>query len=408
MTAPASLREQRFRYRAATATGALTDGVVLAESREAAVRELRRQSLWPMQLDVDSTRAPASTRWTLGGGRSESVAAWTRTMATLVGAGASMDRALTVSAAQVSHPAVRASVERVTTAVRGGEPLAAAMRGEGATFSALHAGLVEAGEQGGQLPDALATLADALDEDDARRAQVRAALLYPALMGIVTAIGVLVLLLFVVPRFAGLLSEVGGTLPWATRLLVATGQLLARTWWLWLALIALGTVAAQQWVRTSAGAAAWGRLRLQLPIVGPLERTIATARFTRALGLMLRGGASLLPAVQMARNAVTNPVLRAELASAATRVARGEPLAQSVRHVVTPLAVQLLAVGEEGAQLDALATRAADAHDEAARRQLRTLAALLEPALVLTFGGIVGFVALAMLQAIYAVNTGLQ
>ncbi len=403
----ASRPEMPFRYRATTDAGAMRDGVIRAASREEALRELRRQALWPVTVDVVAT-ATTSVGWrTRLGGQKPAVALWTRTLATLVGAGASMDRALQVAAAQVTLPAVHAALRQVHADVRGGAALAGAMRAHPTLFDALHVGLVEAGESSGQLAPALSTLATALDEEDARRAQLQTALLYPALVAVVTAVGVLVLLLVVVPRFAGMLADVGGTLPWSTRVLVALGSVLARFWWLLAAGGALAAVAWQQWAASPAGAVAWGRLRLQLPVTGALERTIATARFTRALGLLLHGGSSLLPALRLARSGVANPALAMELEQAVQRVARGDALSASVAGILTPLATQLLAVGEESAQLDVLATRAADAHDEDARRSLRTLTALLEPALVLTFGGIVGFVALAMLQAIYAVNVSL-
>jgi general secretion pathway protein F len=399
--------ELAFRFRASNDEGTVREGVIRASSRDDALRELRRQSLWPVSVEAVQPSARTATWSTTFGARRPAVALWTRTLATLVGAGASMDRALQVAAAQVDVPAVRRAVTQVHGDVRGGASLASAMRAHPTLFDALHVGMVDAGEMAGQLPNSLDTLAGYLEEDEDRRAQLRSALLYPALMAVVSAIGVLVLLLFVVPRFAGMLADVGGTLPWSTRVLVALGAGLARFWWLMLIGIAVAVVAFQQWVASSAGRLSWGRLRLQLPVIGTLERSISTARFTRALGLMLRGGGSLLPAVRLARNSVTNPALAADLDGAIQRVARGDGLANSTAGILTPLATQLLTVGEESAQLEQLATRAADAHDDAARRTLRTLSSLLEPALVLTFGAIVGFVALAMLQAIYAVNVSL-
>ena len=152
---------------------------------------------------------------------------------------------------------------------------------------------------------------------------------------------------------------------------------------------------------------AWHARRLSLPLSGPLERTLATARFTRALGLMLQAGLPLLPALRLARAGVANLALSDELDRAIRNVVRGNGLAPSLLGILTPMAVQLIAVGEESGKLDTLALRAAASHDEEVRRTLRTLASLLEPTLILLFGAIVGFVALAMLQAIYAVNAGM-
>ncbi|MES3033951.1 MAG: type II secretion system F family protein [Gemmatimonadota bacterium] len=397
-----------FRYRASTESGAIVEGVLRAASRDAALRELRRQQLWPVTLDVVAAQVAPITRWRSGAGaRRRSVAAWVRTVATLLDAGAPLDRALGVAHAQCANVQVRDGAQAIRVAVQGGASLADAMRLQPALFDALHVGVVRAGEAAGALDGSLATLAGYLEEDAALRAQLTSALIYPALMATVATLGIVVLLLFVVPRFSALLSDLGGTMPWSTRTLVFAGSVVTRGWWVAL----LGVGATGFAVRTALASPArlmeWHRRRVTLPLVGPLERAMATARYTRALGLMLSGGLPLLPALRLARSGVTNHAIAADLDRATQDVARGVGLARALEGTLSPMAVQLLAVGEESGRLDTLCLRAAGQHDEEVRRTLRTLATLLEPALILLFGAIVGFVALAMLQAIYAVNAGM-
>jgi general secretion pathway protein F len=397
-----------FRYRAATDAGAIVEGVLRASSREAALRELRRQQLWP--VTVDAVAAPTARAGSAFGGRGvrrKAVAQWTRTMATLLGAGAPMDRALGVALTQATQADMAHGAQAIRTAVQGGASLAEAMRRHPTLFDALHTGVIESGEAAGALDASLDTLAGYLDDDEALRAQLSAALLYPALMGIVAALGILVLLLFVVPRFSTLLSDLGGTLPLSTRILVAMGNIVTHGWWAIALIAAVAIVGVRTWLAAPGATLRWHAARLALPVTGALERAMATARFTRALGLMLQGGLSLLPAMRLARGGVANQSIAADLDRAAQRVARGDGLASSLLGILSPMAVQLLAVGEESGQLDVLALRAAAVHDEEVRRSLRTAASLLEPALILSFGAIVGFVALAMLQAIYAVNAGM-
>jgi type II secretory pathway component PulF len=343
-----------------------------------------------------------------GSTRRRAVAEWVRTLATLLGAGAPIDRALRVAHAQVAHPPFAVVADAVLRDVRGGASLAAAMRAHPAWFGTLHGGVAEAGEGASALDSALETLAGFLDEEEALRAQVGSALLYPALMGIVAGAGILVLLFFVVPRFATLLSELGGTLPLTTRILVGLGALVRGWWWLLLLAIAGAVVGARAWLAQPGNRAAAHAWRLRLPLVGRLERTLATARFTRALGMLIEAGVPVLAALRSARASVGNVALVEALRAAADRVARGEPLGPAHDGALTPLAAQLLAVGEESGQVGALAQRIASRHDDEVRRTLRTLAALLEPALIVVFGVLVGFVALAMLQAIYAVNAGIR
>jgi general secretion pathway protein F len=397
----------QFRYRAATDSGVMVDGVLRAASREAALRELRRQRLWP--VTVDAAAPSAARRMALLGGagaRRRAIALWTRTLATLLDAGAPMDRALRAAESQVEASPLRETAHGIATAVQGGASLAEAMRAAPAAFSALHAGMVEAGERAGQLPQVLETLAGSLEDEEALRADVRTALLYPLLMACVATLGILVLLLYVVPRFSALLADLGGTLPLSTRLLVATGAVIGRWWWLLLIGATVGTIVVRRWLATPDVRAAWHAGRLRWPLIGSLERTIATARYARALGLLLRGGVSLLPAMRLSVSATENEALRSGFERAAAAVARGEPVAQALDGTLTPLATQLLQVGDESGRLESVAWQIAGAHETDARRTVKTLTTLLEPALILLFGALVGFVALAMLQAIYAINTG--
>lgn len=398
-----------FRYRASTADGQMREGVVRAASRDDAFRELRRQALWPVQVEAEA--GAASTSGGLDGfieSRRRAVSVWTRLLATLAGVGMPLDQALRAASEQVRNPQVRAATESVRQAVRGGATLTTAMRAHPMLFGTLHLGLVQAGEGSGALASALDTLAGYLEDDETRRAQLASALLYPALVALVSTVGVLVLLLFVVPRFTVLLGDLGGTLPWSTRTLVALGTLVRRGWWIALIICAVGAAVLLPWLRTAGAQRTLAEIRRRTPFVRGLDRSLVTARFTRALGLLLQGGMPLLPALRLARGGIASPLVAGALDQAIDKVARGGALSASLDGVLTPLAIQLLSAGEASAQLPALALRSAEAHDVIVQRTLRTLASLMEPALVLIFGSIVGFVALAMLQAIYAVNAGLQ
>jgi general secretion pathway protein F len=411
MTATAAAPESSvaFRYRASTDTGAMVDGTLRATSRDAALRELRRQQLWPVTVEPVAATSASTTRRLFGGAsaRRRAVSHWTRTVATLLDAGAPLDRALGVAQTQCTHTDVSEAALAIRKAVQGGASLAESMRLQPLLFNSLHAGVVRSGEASGSLDKALDTLAGYLEEEESLRAQLGSALLYPALMGVVASLGILILLLFVVPRFATLLADMGGTLPLSTRMLILVGNVVTRGWWLIALLIAIGVIAVRSLMASPETQLAWHARRLTFPITGALERSLATARFTRALGLMLQAGLPLLPSLRLARAGVGNMALSADLERATQNVVRGNGLASSLLGILTPMAVQMLAVGEESGRLDALALRAAASHDEEVRRTLRTLASLLEPGLILLFGAIVGFVALAMLQAIYAVNAGM-
>lgn len=392
----------RYRYRAATAAGDLVEGVVEAPSRQRLLDQLRAQRLYPTAVEpAPSAEARAATRML---SRAAAVAVWTRDMATLLEAGLALDRALEVTAAQAAHADLEAALRAARRDVQGGMGVAEALRRYPRVMPPVVTAMVAAGEASGALDAAFAQAADHLEDAGELRSQLLSALLYPALMATVATLGVLVLLLFVIPRFVELLADVGGTLPMTTRVLVAMSGLAVHWWWLWL----LAGVAAALWIRAALAdprhRRRWDAMRLDWPVVGGLERDYAAARFTRTLGLLLQSGVAIVPAMRIARGAVGNAAIGSALERAAAAVADGSAVAPALGDALPPLAVRMVAIGEESGRLEDLCHRAARTYDARVRRALRAAVALVEPVLILLFGGIVGFVALAMLQAIYSVN----
>jgi type II secretory pathway component PulF len=394
---------ERFRYRASDADGRLVEGVVHAPTRVIALEELRRQRLVPVDVaplgSERSGRAPRQRR-------AQALSAWTRTVATLLEAGMPLDRALDFAATHAGHPAIASASTDVRADVQNGSTLADALRKRGAVFGSLVPAMVAAGEESGALDQAMARLADHLDEANDLRGQVRSALIYPAIMAGASAAGITVLLAFVVPRFAAMLQETGGTLPLSTRMLVGVSRVVTAWWWLWL-LLALGAVVTiRAWLGDGSNRRRYHAARLRWPIVGAIETSFSTARFSRALGMLLSSGMPVLGALRIARGTVTNLALGAALDQAAEDVSHGVRIATALSPVLPPLGSQLLAVGEETGRLPELARQVAETYDRELKRALRSAVALIEPALILFFAVLVGFVALAMLQAIYSVNAG--
>ncbi|MEO6445674.1 MAG: type II secretion system F family protein [Gemmatimonadaceae bacterium] len=396
-----------FRYRAATASGEVVEGVVQADSARAASDELRRQTLVPVAVElVRAGSALGGPRWRRGVRRDAALAAATRTIAIILSGGSTLDRALAFAGAHATHAEVGSALAAVRDEVQQGGTLSSAMRTRSSVFGALAPAVVRAGEESGTLDDALSRLADHFDRARDLRDKVQAALLYPALMGVVAGVGIVVLLTFVVPRFVSILAEAGGTLPLSTRTLVGMSAVVTHGWWLLLTLGGAAWLFGRRQLLDPGNRRQWHRMRLGWPVWGPLEWDVSTARFARALGTLLESGAGVLTSVHIAREAVANEALRARLEGSATAIQRGERVSEALGTALPPLATQLLAVGEESGTLAAMALRVADTYDVQVERSLRSMVALVEPLLIVAFGGVVGFVALAMLQAIYSINAG--
>jgi len=394
---------ERYRYRASDADGRLVEGVVQASSRGVALEELRRQRLVPVDVaPLGTDRGGRTPRQR----RAQALAAWARTVATLLEAGMPLDRALAFGATHATHPAVADASTHVRADVQNGVALADALHKQSAIFGALVPAMASAGEESGALDQAMARLADHLDEANDLRGQVRSALIYPSIMAGASAAGITVLLAFVVPRFAAMLQETGGTLPLSTRMLVGMSRVVSGWWWLWV-LLALGVVVGvRAWLGDTSNRRRFHAARLRWPVVGSIETAFSTARFTRALGMLLASGMPVLGALRIARGTVTNLALGASLDQASEDVGHGVRIATALNPVLPALGAQLLAVGEETGRLPELARQVADTYDRELKRALRSAVALIEPALIVFFAVLVGFVALAMLQAIYSVNAG--
>ena len=391
-----------YRYRAAGPSGQIVEGVLQAPSRQRVLAELQRQHLYPVAVDEVAAGVAEGRRRRVG--RRAALTLWTRSTATLLGAGVPLDRALGFGGAHLGHEGLETALRDVRRAVRNGGALAEALGRHGRYFDPLYVATVSAGESTGALDAVFERLADHLEETGELRSQVRSALIYPVLMAVVTLLGTAVLLGFVVPRFADIMADVGGELPLTVRILMAASAVVTGWWWLWLGLLAAASLALRRGLEQPATLRRWHAARLELPWIGEFERKYLTARFARTLGLLLRSGLPMLQALRIARASAGNLVFQEGVDRAAAAVAEGGHLASALGGTLPPLAAQMLAVGEESGQLEALCLRVADAYDADVRRTLRTLVALVEPAMILVFGTLVGFVALAMLQAIYGIN----
>ena len=391
-----------FAYRAVDRDGRRVRGAVEAHASAALARELQARGL--VVIDIEE-RAPSSTPRRAGAATRQGVLEVTRALAALLPAGMPLARALHAAGNVAGGPVAEALAD-VRVRVERGDALHAALAAHPAVFPPLYVGLVRAGERSGTLSASFARLGAQLEREEQLRARLLSAAIYPVLLAVVGFGAVLVLLLFVLPRFAELLAGAGGRLPRSTELLLALAAA-ARKFWPVLLLIPIGAAATAAWVRaTDAGRRALSTTLLALPVVGAFRRTLLGARASRLLGTLLGGGAPMLAALGDAADSVADPLARDEIERLRARVREGVGFGRAVAEgaLFPELLAQLAAVGEEAGRLEEFLLKAADILDERAERLTTRLVALLEPAMIVAFGGIVGFVALSLLQAIYGIN----
>ena len=391
-----------FAYRALTGGGRARGGVIGAESARAAWQELRARGVYPTDLREQA----AGAGWAGSRLGAEELAAATRQLATLVGAGVPVAEALAAVAEQSEHPALVRGLTVAEARLREGEPLADALAASPRVFPPMFRDLVRAGEAGGALATVLARLADHGEAAAALRARLRAALTYPAVMAAATVAVLAFLLAWVVPQLTQLFAETGSRLPLATRALIALTSFARRTWPLLLLAGAGAAWALGRWAATPGGRTRIDAALLRAPLAGPIVRKAAVARFARTLATLLAGGLPLDPALGIAGAATGNRRLADAVAGAREAVRAGEPLAPALRAtgVFPPLAVHLAAVGERAGSLGAMLERAAAAYEREVETAVSAATALVEPLLVLVMGGVVLALVAAILLPLFDLN----
>lgn len=393
-----------FAYRAATAAGRTVHGVEDAESPAALERTLGARGLYPLEVAAASASARPG-RAAFRSRRADVVEA-VRYLATLMGAGFPLDRALEAVSRVVGRPDTAAALLDVRDRVRGGARLDEALAAQDGLFPRFAVGMVRAGERGGFLAPALERLAVQLEREQALRGRVASALVYPAVMAVVGAGAVAALFAYVLPRFVVLLEETGSALPPSTALLLAIGDAVARWWWALLlappALVALAAAVRS----TPEGREATDGVLLRLPVAGGLRARLASARLARTLSTLLGSGLPILPALEIAAASQADGAVAAEVLRAREEVRAGGRLAAALRRgpAFPFLFVQMVEVGEEGGRLPEMLERAAESMEGELERGLDRLVRLVEPGMILVLGLLVGFVALSLLQAIYGIR----
>ncbi|HOW75887.1 MAG TPA: type II secretion system F family protein [Candidatus Competibacteraceae bacterium] len=400
----------RYRYEAVDNTGEVLHDEIEAPTPEAAVERLRDQGLLPLSVNEAQSgflrggfgQPLFSKRRALS---RKSVTLLTQQLANLLHAGMPLDRALTILISVSENEQAQNLLERVQEKVRGGASLADALEAQSA-FSRFYLNMIRAGEAGGALEVVLKRLTEFLERSQALRETVTSALIYPIILLSVSALSVIILLTFVVPQFQQLFADAGKALPLATQIVIAVGDGFRHYWWVGAILLVLIVAALRQQLSQPVSRARWDRWFLRLPLFGDFIAKVETARLSRTLGTLLGNGVSLLNALTIVRETLTNQVLATALGEVAEHVKTGRGLAEPLLEAgnFPKLAVQMIRVGEETGQLQEMLLQVADTYDGEVQTAVKRMLTLLEPALILGLGVIIAGIIMSILVAILSLN----
>lgn len=393
----------KFAYRAKGGPNEVRQGVIEAESQEAVLRELDRLGYYP--LSVEETRGSSSPisfsfRSKISPG---DITLFTRQLSDLLGSGVSLVRSLDLLSRQMEKISFRAVIEDVQRFVRDGGIFSQGLARHPKVFSSLYVSLVEAGEIGGALEGVLGRLADFGEQEEETKTRIIQALAYPLLICAVGALTVVFLLIFVIPRIAGLFQDLRTNLPLPTRILISLSDFMSHFWWLFFGMIFGLVIFFKRSAKIPVGSLVIDRFKLELPLFGDLIRKSEIARFGRTLGTLVGNGVPVLRAIEIVSKTVGNRVLQQEVERTWREVREGRSLAESLSHGAQfPVFVtNMIAVGEESGALERSLFKVADAFDREVDRTTKQITTFLEPVMILTVAVLVGFIVVSMLLPIF-------
>jgi len=394
-------------YKAIKGSGQLIEGELVAETEPAMLAVLRQMGCLPIQVTVK--RGPVGARWPIL--RRHALSSRDRLnfilqLATLVRAGIPLDRGLALCRDLAEKTALRAVIESALKDLRAGKSLANSLADQGDFFPPLFVAMVRAGEASGTLPAVLDRLVEMEEFNEELRSYILSALIYPALLATVGGAAIGLLLGFVVPRFAEVFEQAGKTLPLPTLILMQVAQAFRHYGWVAAGAVGVAVWAGRRWVQTEAGRLRWDHWRLRAPLVGPVIVKLQMARFAKTIGTLLAQAVPIITALRLTKEVVSNRVMAGAIEPLIQGVKRGQglagPLAES--DLFPPLAVQLATLGEQTGKLDAMLLEVAQIYDREVRVATKRLVALIEPAIILVMGLVVGAIVVSTLLAIVSIN----
>ena len=397
-----------FEYTARSQTGQIQKGQMDVASKDDVSSYLRKNRL----ILVSVREAPKQIKLSMGGPRvkTRDVVIFTRQFATMINAGLPLVQSLNILAAQTENKTLAEITRAVVYDVESGNTLADAFSKHPKGFSQLYVNMVAAGEAGGILDTILLRLATFLEKNDALVRKVKGAMIYPGVIMTVAGGAITVLLVFVIPTFQNMFASANLELPLPTRVVIGMSNFLIGYWWA--ILLGIGGIifAIRSYYATAPGRLQLDSLLLRAPVLGDVIRKSAVSRFTRTLGTLVSSGVSILEGLEITAKTAGNQVVHDAVMLSRQSIAGGETIAAPLEKskVFPPMVISMIAVGEQTGGLDEMLSKIADFYDEEVDVAVSALVSLMEPAMIVLLGVIVGGMVIAMYLPIFDMMNAVQ
>lgn len=397
-----------YRYKATTTGGKTVEGAIEGKDERAVVQSLHQLGYIPIRIFSTEEKKDGFSVSSFFPQRvgMKHLVVFTQELSTLIAAGLPIDRSLNILSSLTENVKLRAVVKDVLTRLEGGSSLAEALENHPRIFPKLYSNMVRAGESGGFLEVILSRLAKYLQSTKELRDYLVSVMIYPLILSIVSGGVIIILLTFVIPRFAKMFADMGQALPLPTQIMMAISHIIKGYWWVGVGAIALAYWGFRMYIQTEENRWRWDRAKLGWFVIGEIIKKVEVARFTRTLGTLLQSGVPILPALNLVREISQNLAISRSIAYIHDRLREGKGISKSLEEtkVFPPLAIHMIGVGEETGKLDEMLNKVADAYEESVQNSVKRFVSLMEPMIILLMGAVVGFIVISMLLAIFSMN----
>lgn len=390
-----------FSYRATTVDGTIVEGVIEAADEGDAAGRLKNSGVIP--LKIGASKGGTGKRFLARSAKGD-VLSFTTELSELLSAGLPLDRSLNILSEIMESKEMKNIVKSVLRAIREGGSFSDALQKHPKVFPRLYVNMIRAGEAGGVLDVVLDKLNEFLESAKELKDLVFSAMIYPTILLLTGGISIVVLLTFVLPKFATIFSEMGTALPASTQVVIAISKAITSYWWTVPIMAIIGWITFRNYIKSEAGRYKWDSFKLKL--MGDVVRKLETARFTRTLGTLLKSGVPLLQALSNSKDVISNRVIAAgiDTVSKGAKEGKGIAVPLSSANIFPPLALSMIKVGEETGQLDTMLLKVAATYEKSLKVAIKRFVSFIEPAMILGMGLLIGFIVVSMLMAIFSIS----
>ena len=400
-----------FNYSVRDKAGKIVKGSLEGDNREAVSSKLRQMGYIVLELDQKSGLASLGEIKFGTGVKPKDITIFARQFSTMINAGLSLTKCLSILAAQTESAGLRDVIQQVAKDVEAGQSLSDSLSKHPKIFPPIFVNMVRAGETGGVLDEVLNRVADHFEQEQALKGKIKSAMTYPIAMGALVLIILVAMMIFVVPTFESMFKDMGGELPFMTQVLVDASNFVAGPGGIvTVVAMAMLFLLFRWWKGTKSGKLIWDGVKLRMPVFGGLIRKISLAKFTRTFGTLVSAGVPILSALDIVADTAGNEVVAAAVKKTRSAIKEGETIAKPLSEstVFPSMLVQMIAVGEETGALDAMLNKIADFYDEEVSTAVEGLTSLIEPLMMATLGVVVGGMVVALYMPMFQVITLVQ